>query len=284
MIFDNLKIGVMQGRLLPKYRGKYQAHPVGYWHEEFSIAASLELDCIEFIIDYHDFEKNPLIYSGGVNQILELSKQTGVEIHSICADYFMESSFFSNDKSKISENIKILKHLIQISSYLGIKNIVIPCVDQSSLKTYEDKIKFVENISPCLEEAKNNSVHLALETDLNPLDFINLINLFSHESIKVNYDLGNSAALGFNIFDEFEYYGKFITDIHIKDRTLNGSSVELGTGNASINDLLSCIHKINYNGILIMQAYRDDEGLSIFKKQLNYLKNVIINYNESIND
>ena len=33
-----------------------------------------------------------------------------------------------------------------------------------------------------------------------------------------------------------------------------------------------------------MQAYRDDEGLSIFKKQLNYLKNVINNYNESIND
>ena len=32
-------IGIMQGRLLPKYKERYQAHPVGYWDEEFSIAA-----------------------------------------------------------------------------------------------------------------------------------------------------------------------------------------------------------------------------------------------------
>ena len=43
------KIGVMQGRLLPKYHGRYQAHPVGYWQDEFKIASQLELDCIEFI-------------------------------------------------------------------------------------------------------------------------------------------------------------------------------------------------------------------------------------------
>ena len=28
----------MQGRLLPKYKNKYQAHPVGYWENEFPIA------------------------------------------------------------------------------------------------------------------------------------------------------------------------------------------------------------------------------------------------------
>ena len=27
-------IGIMQGRLLPKYKKKYQAHPVGYWENE----------------------------------------------------------------------------------------------------------------------------------------------------------------------------------------------------------------------------------------------------------
>ena len=34
----------MQGRLLPKYKGRYQAHPVGYWQNEFDIAASLNLN------------------------------------------------------------------------------------------------------------------------------------------------------------------------------------------------------------------------------------------------
>ena len=36
------KIGVMQGRLLPKYHGRYQAHPVDYWQEEFEIARRLD--------------------------------------------------------------------------------------------------------------------------------------------------------------------------------------------------------------------------------------------------
>ena len=58
-------VGVMQGRLLPKYQGRYQAHPTGYWQDEFSIAAELELDCIEFILDYKDAGRNPLMVPEG---------------------------------------------------------------------------------------------------------------------------------------------------------------------------------------------------------------------------
>ena len=36
-----------------------------------------------------------------------------------------------------------------------------------------------------------------------------------------------------------------------------------------IFDLLS---KYDYNGIIIFQAFRDDEGVEIFKKQYNWLK------------
>ena len=54
-------IGVMQGRLLPKYQGRYQAHPVGYWQDEFYIASKNGLDCIEFILDFNDAEINPLL-------------------------------------------------------------------------------------------------------------------------------------------------------------------------------------------------------------------------------
>ena len=55
------KIGVMQGRLLPKYKGLYQAHPKGYWKDEFAIAKDFGLDCIEFILDFNDVEENPLL-------------------------------------------------------------------------------------------------------------------------------------------------------------------------------------------------------------------------------
>ena len=54
------KLGIMQGRLLPKYQGRYQAHPIGYWQDEFEMVAGLGLDCIEFILDFNDAEENPL--------------------------------------------------------------------------------------------------------------------------------------------------------------------------------------------------------------------------------
>ena len=41
----------MQGRLLPSFKSNYQAHPLGYWEEEFKLAKENGLKYIEFIID-----------------------------------------------------------------------------------------------------------------------------------------------------------------------------------------------------------------------------------------
>ena len=51
------------------------------------------------------------------------------------------------------------------------------------------------------------------------------------DRIKINYDIGNSAAQGYNVIEELDTYGNRISDIHIKDRILNGGPVILGNGN-----------------------------------------------------
>ena len=55
------KFGCDAGRLLPKYQGRYQAHPVGYWQDEFPEAANAGLDCIEFILDYNQVGRKSTI-------------------------------------------------------------------------------------------------------------------------------------------------------------------------------------------------------------------------------
>ena len=127
------KIGVMQGRLLPKYKGRYQAHPVGYWQNEFKIAQKYGLDCIEFILDFNNLQNNPLMQSSGIDEMMVLSESTGVTVNSICADYFMYSPFHSKDKAVVEKNQKILLSLIKNTKQLGLTDIVIPCVDNSSL-------------------------------------------------------------------------------------------------------------------------------------------------------
>ncbi|TGM80971.1 sugar phosphate isomerase/epimerase family protein [Leptospira bouyouniensis] len=267
-------LGVMQGRLLPKFNGRYQAHPVGYWQDEFPIAKSLGLDCIEFILDYNDYEINPLMSEVGIQELTKIVNETGIKVVSICADYFMEAPLHSNDSKVVANSQKVLSLLLKNAKEIGVNDIVIPCVDQSSLRSESDKKSFFENLLPLVKEAEDLDIHLSLETDLGPKDFLHVVKMFNSKSVTVNYDIGNSASLGFDPKEEFEAYGNYITDIHIKDRKLNAGSVELGTGNAEFNKVLSLIQKINYTGPFIMQAYRDDEGLEIFKRQLSWVRNV----------
>ena len=97
--------GIMQGRLLPKFKGNFQAHPLGYWEDEFEIAARMRFDCIEFILDFYKFEENPLMNDIGIDAILFHSELHNVKVKSICADYFMKSPVFTK-KAIIKKKIR----------------------------------------------------------------------------------------------------------------------------------------------------------------------------------
>ena len=264
------QFGVMQGRLIRKFQGRYQAHPLGYWQEEFSIAAELGLDLIEFILDFNDVEKNPLLNSTGISEIKDVIQNTGVGVKTICADYFMEAPLHSKDKLIVNESQNILFTLLRNASSLDITDIVIPCVDQSTFLNQDDEETFLENIKPALELAARLSINLALETDLPPEKFCLLLDKINSERVTVNYDTGNSASLGFDIEEEMRMFGSRITDIHIKDRIFGGGSVVLGTGDVDFSAFFRMLLKIEYKGPIIMQAFRDEEGISIFKEQLNW--------------
>jgi sugar phosphate isomerase/epimerase len=268
---DN-QIGVMQGRLLPKYQGRYQAFPIGNWQDEFKVAKECGLDLIEFILDFNDAEENPLLESGGVDEITNISKDTGVSVRTICADYFMEAPLHSSDDKVVKESFKVLERLLRTAKELKIIDIVIPCVDQSSLETREAVDRFVKQITKIIPKIEQENINLSLETDLAPKPFIELLHKLDSKNITVNYDIGNSAALGFDSDEELATYGDRITDIHIKDRMLDGGPVTLGEGNADFEKFFNKLKEFNYQGPFIMQAYRDDEGVEIFKKQLDWIK------------
>jgi L-ribulose-5-phosphate 3-epimerase len=250
---------------------RYQAHPVGYWHEEFPIASELGLDCIEFILDYNDYKENPLMTINGRKKIKSLSLKTGIRVISVCADYFMEKPLHSRNKLTARKSSKVLTELLKIASELGIMDIVIPCVDKSSIKTERSRDRFMEVFHQVIPEAEKCKVNLSLETDLNPFQFEKLLSSLNSYRVTVNYDIGNSASLGYNYIDELKAYGEKITDIHIKDRKINGPSVKLGEGNANIPEFFCELSKYNYSGPLIMQAYRDNDGLKIFKEQFEWI-------------
>ena len=268
-------IGVIQGRLLPKYEGRYQAHPVGYWKDEFSIAKEIGLDCIEFILDYNDANLNPLISKNGIAEIDSLINKTGIKVKTICADYFMESPLHSKDVNEANSSKDMLVNLLYNAIKLGVSDIVIPCVDQSTLASQEAIELFISAMMPIVKIAEDNNINFSLETDLEPKEFLSLLEYFDSNNLTVNYDIGNSAALGYNSEEELTAYGHKISDIHIKDRVLGGGPILLGEGNADFDVFFKKLKEFDYQGPFIMQAYRDNEGVEIFKKQLNWVKQYI---------
>ena len=77
-------------------------------------------------------------------------------------------------------------------------------------------------------------IKIVFESDFPPDKLKTFISRFPPENYGINYDIGNSAALGYNSKEEISAYGDRILNVHIKDRILNGTTVPLGKGNANI--------------------------------------------------
>lgn len=276
-MFDQ-NIGVMQGRLLKKYNGNFQAHPVGYWQDEFFLAQKIGLNFIEFILDYEKWDNNPLMTSEGRDSIRQISQKTGVKVKTICADYFMIAPLHHSDHDIGSQSRTVFLNLLDAACEIGVTDIVLPCVDNSSLMNEKMSSRLKSHLDVLLPKAEALNINISIETDLGPEEFHSLLERFNSAKLTVNYDTGNSASLGYDIDEEFDAYGSRISDLHIKDRPFKGGSVVLGTGDVDFGKVFYHIKNRKFAAPIIMQAYRDDEGLKIFNAQLNWFKR---KFNES---
>jgi len=251
------KLGIMGGRLVNSTNNLIQSFSHEFWKKEFELAKICGFNSIEWVFD--DL-KNPILTDNGIVEINSLSKKNDISIDSVCADFFMTRKLFNTSSLDLEKNIEILKKLIDNSSKLGIKLVEIPLVDSSSMKTITQKNNLKNNIKKVLPIAEEKNIVINLETDLPPLEFKNYIESFDSDHLKVNYDVGNSTSLGYNIENELKILSKYITNIHIKDRLFNGPTVPLGKGNVDFDLFFKTLSTINYSGYLIIQGARENES------------------------
>ena len=252
--------GIMQGRLTPPKGRGIQFFPFDGWQSEFEKAQGLGLNDIEFIFDLDQYESNPLWTDGGVSEIQSLINKSGVLVNNICGDFFMRRPFFRVEENVRKENVEVLKKLIVSASNIGARNVEIPILDNSSLKTKEEEDILARSLTECLETARSNNIILSVEADLPPVKLLNLLKKFPGHQVKVVYDSGNSSGLGYDPYEEVTTLGDFIINAHIKDRVLGGGTVSLGTGSADFDKLFTGLKKINYQGAFTLQAARGSDG------------------------
>lgn len=254
------RVGIMQGRLLPPFEGRFQTFPAEDWREEFPRAQAAGLHCIEWIYELPHEAENPLGTDAGLAEMKVLADRTGVTARSICADYYMQRPLIGASGRADPEVTAHLEWLIGRAALLSAAYMVLPFVDQSSLKTEAERAELIRILGSILPLADRAGVELHLETDLPPTAFTALLAEVGHPRLKANYDIGNSASLGYDPDEELVALKPFLGSVHVKDRVRGGGTVPLGTGAA---DFAACFHRIREAGFdrwFILQVARGAEG------------------------
>ncbi len=254
-------LGIMQGRLSKPLNGKIQSFPKYSWKKEFNLAKKLSFKFLEWTLDYEDLDKNPLMMREIHPKIKALSKKYNIKIKSITGDCFMQKPFWKTSNSHLKlKLLKDLKNIIINASNLKIKFLIIPLVDAGSIKNREQEKTLVFELSKFKKILKKNKLQILFETDLNPKKNSKFMKKFNSNHFGINYDTGNSASLNFDPIQEFKEYGKYIKNIHLKDRKKFGKTVPFGQGNANFKLIFNLCKKINFKGNMILQGARKSIG------------------------
>jgi hexulose-6-phosphate isomerase len=255
-----MEIGFMQGRLCDRIDGKIQAFPWRDWESEFPLAHALDLGLMEWTLDQERLRENPLMTAAGQTRIRELSARYGVRVLSLTGDCFMQSPFYKVDGTARDALLAELCSILDASEQVGIRYVLIPLVDNGSLQTLEHESVLLECVLMLRQRLVGAGMKILFESDFGPARLRDFIERLPQDAFGINYDIGNSAALGFSSIDEIGSYGQRIDNVHIKDRKLNGTTVPLGTGNADLAAVFSSLRKAGYSGHFILQTARAEDN------------------------
>jgi L-ribulose-5-phosphate 3-epimerase len=272
------KVGFMQGRLCEPIGGKIQSFPWRDWQAEFETATSIGLNLMEWTLDSEDLYKNPLMHSKGQSVIKKLCSQYSLSIPSITGDCFMQRPFWKCDKT----SRKILQveflDIMKACAELGIKMVVVPLVDNGSVKSLEDENILIDFFLENQNIFDSLNISICFESDFGPDELAFFIDKFPTSNFGVNYDIGNSAANGFDPRQEFDAYGSRVLNVHVKDRKKGGTTVVLKTGDADFETVFNVLAEQNYPGNFILQTARATDGKH--QEVLNKFKHLTLDWIE----
>ena len=270
------KIGFMQGRLSPMIGGKIQSFPWNSWRDEIVVAKSIGISIMEWTLDQERLYENPFMTRAGQIEIASLCNKNDFSIPSLTGDCFMQAPFWKVDDAVLCEKLKAdFNAIISSCSNIGVEIVVVPLVDGGSLDDIRQENILVDFLSQQQNRLNELGVRIIFESDFAPVELNRFISRLDADVFGINYDIGNSASLGFNPSEEFKFFGDRVLNVHVKDRVRNGTTVPLGHGSADFSTVYSLLKSHGYDGNYILQTARanDDQHLEVLLEYKKFVRN-----------
>ena len=200
----------MGGRLSSPIENEIQCFPHHNWQEEFRLAQQVGFNSIDWIVD--GYEQNPIFNDKLILQMQDLSQKFNVKINTICADYFLFQKIFNEKDENIEKNMDFLKRLIRQAKKFGVEIIEIPFVDNSSLKTDNDKNELIENLQGISPLIKENGIKIALETDLPPRELKKFVEEIDNSTNDIDTQDSKNNFVNKNSYDPKDVNDKILSN------------------------------------------------------------------------
>ena len=101
---------------------------------------------MEWTLDHVNLYNNPLMTERGRKKIKHLSSKYDVNVISLTGDCFMQAPFWKVSDSLDFSLIKDFRAIVKACGTLNIKTIVIPLVDNGSIKSQAQEDKLIKTL------------------------------------------------------------------------------------------------------------------------------------------
>lgn len=266
-----MKLGIMQGRLVPsEKKNAIQYFPAKQWKQEISLMKKNDINILEWTINIENIRKNHLFDKKLNKELVKFIANKNIKIPSVTCDFFMQKPFFKN--KRFQNTLENLKKVIKLSHNIGVKFIILPLVDFSSIENLSQEKSLINQMKKISKHLKPKQ-QILFEIDYPPNKVLKFIKKLDHK-FGINYDTGNSASLGYDFNEEKKYF-KYVKNIHIKDRLFRGPTVRLGNGDYEFKNFFSFLKKIKYKNNLILQTARSLNHLGEIKINKSFVENYL---------
>jgi sugar phosphate isomerase/epimerase len=241
----------------------------------FQEARRIGFDGIEFDLA-RDYTSDVLWTRPGREHLLELSRETGVEVASVCLGALWGQTFASDDPADRERAREVVTTAARFTPELGTRVILVPIVGVEGQDDALGVERWTEGLRACAPAAEASGAILALENvgrspATSAPSIIGLLDAVGSPAVRAYYDVGNCTSMGYDPLAELRLLGDRVAQVHIK----GARSAQLWENTLDMGAVARTLHAIGYDGYLVFETQATENPSEGAARNLALLKEYV---------
>ncbi len=241
----------------------------------FHEAQAIGFDGIEFDLA-RDYKGDILWTREGRQRLLDLARETGVEVSSVCLGALWGQTFASDDAAERERATEVVSEAARFTPELGTRVILVPIVGVEGQDAATGVERWIDGLRACAPVAESSGAILALEnvgrSPANSAPAIaGILDAVGSPAIRAYYDVGNGKSLGYDPIEELQHLRDRIAQVHIK----GARAAQLWENTLDMTSVARTLKEIGYDGYLVFETQATENPSEGAARNLALLKGYI---------